>query len=281
VIEAAACGIGLKRVHADALMATAAGHPDFLEIHAENHLSAGGPGPRALLALRERYPIAVHGVGLSLGGHEAPDARHLERVAGLVERIEPIWFSEHLAWCSEGGRWFNDLLPLAYDASTLAATCAHVQQVQERLKAPILIENPSTYLAHRGSTMDEAGFLRELVERTGCALLLDVNNAWVSATNHARDPWALIGALRREAVRQIHLAGFAAELDADGAPLLIDTHGAAIDHEVWQLYERTLAWLGRPVPTLIERDNEVPALRVLLAECDAARAIQQQQAVRA
>jgi uncharacterized protein (UPF0276 family) len=282
MVPAHACGIGLKRLHADALMAPAgrgaAAAPDFLEIHAENHLSAGGPGPRALLALRERFAIAVHGVGLSLGGSEALDPRHLERVAGLVERMQPLWFSEHLAWCSEGGRWFNDLLPLAYDDVTLATTCAHVQQVQERLKAPILIENPSTYLEHRGSTMDEAGFLRELVRRTGCALLLDVNNAWVGATNHGRDPWSFVAALPREAVRQIHLAGFATEMDTDGAPLLIDNHGSAVAQEVWRLYERTLAWLGRPVPTLIERDNDVPALEVLVAECDMARSIQRRWA---
>jgi hypothetical protein len=276
-IDARACGIGLKRAHADALMAASRSggpRPDYLEIHAENHLSAGGPGPRALLALREQYAISVHGVGLSLGGREPIDAAHLERVATLVQRIEPLWFSEHLAWCAEGGRWFNDLLPLPYDESTLASTVRHVQQVQERLGTRMLIENPSSYLEHRGSSLAEAEFLAELVRRSGCGLLLDVNNAWVSAVNHGRDPWAFIAALPREAVMQIHLAGVETEHDADGQPLHIDTHGAPVDTAVWALYDRTLAWLGRPVPTLIERDNSLPPLHELLAEASRARRLQ-------
>lgn len=276
------CGIGLKRQHADALMAAAAcgeSRPDFLEIHAENHLSAGGPGPRALMALRERYAISVHGVGLSLGGIDGPDSQHLERVATLVHRLEPLWFSEHLAWCREGGRWFNDLLPLPYDDTTLADTVRHVQQVQERLGARILVENPSTYLEHRDSTLGEAEFLRALVQRSGCGLLLDVNNAWVSAGNHGRDAWGFITALPPEAVGEIHLAGVDVEADADGRPLRIDTHGAAVDAAVWRLYERTLRWLGRPVPTLIERDNAVPPLPQLLVEADRARRLQHRVAV--
>jgi uncharacterized protein (UPF0276 family) len=270
-------GIGLKAMHvAELLDRASAGDPvaDFVEVHAENYLVSGGPFLRHLEQVRARWPLSVHGVGLSIGGEAPLDSGHLDRLAALLRRFEPQWFSEHLAWSSHGGHWFNDLLPVPYDRPTLDRVCEHVDQVQHRLRRRLLLENPSTYLAFEASTMDEGAFLAEVVRRTGCALLLDVNNAHVSAVNHGRDPWDLIDALPPDAIGEIHLAGFAEDVDAAGARLLIDTHGA-----VWALYRRTLARLG-PVPTLIERDHDVPALSVLAREAATAREAQCQVVAR-
>lgn len=265
-------GVGLKQAHVAELLATRPGGagPDFLEVHAENYLVAGGPLPRQLEAVRARWPLSIHGVGLSIGGEAALDGRHLDRLAALVRRFEPHWFSEHLAWSRHGGRCFNDLLPLPYDGPTLRRVCDHLDQLQERLQRRVLLENPSTYVEFAASTMDEGGFLAEVVRRTGCALLLDVSNAYVSAVNHDRDPWALIAALPPSAVAEIHLAGFAEDRDAAGDRLLIDDHGAPVADAVWTLYRRTVGHLG-PRPTLIERDHDVPALAVLEAEAAQAR----------
>lgn len=274
----AMAGFGLKHVHAAGLLAAGtaramADRPDFLEVHAENYLVEGGPLLRQLEAVRACWPLSVHGVGLSIGGDGALDRSHLDRLAALVRRFEPRWFSEHLAWSSHGGRWFNDLLPLPYDGATLNRVCDHVDQLQERLQRRVLLENPSTYVEFAASTMDEGRFLAEVVQRTGCALLLDVNNAYVSAVNHGRDPWSLIAALPAAAVAQIHLAGFAEDRDAAGDRLLIDHHGSPVADAVWALYRRTIEHLG-PRPTLIERDNGVPALAVLAAEAAQARRLQ-------
>lgn len=265
----ALAGIGLKARHAAGLLAGEAA-VDFLEVHAENVMGAGGPALRQLARLRAAYPLSVHGVGLSIGAEGPLDAEHLARLAAVVERFQPRWVSEHLAWSSHGGAFFNDLLPLPYDAATLARVCDHVDQVQQRLRRPLLIENPSTYVEFAASTMDEAQFLGELVRRSGCGLLLDVNNAYVSAVNHRRDAWAFIAALPPAAVGEIHLAGFAEDRDGAGDRLLIDHHGAPVDDAVWQLYARTIERLG-PRPTLIERDNDIPALAVLAAEAARAR----------
>ncbi len=266
-------GVGLKMAHVPALLARGAGAflggAGFVEVHAENHMVDGGPMLRQLERVREHWPLSIHGVGLSIGGDSPLDADHLDRLDLLLRRFEPRWFSEHLAWSSHGGRWFNDLLPLPYDPATLNRVCDHIDQVQTRLRRPLLLENPSTYLDYTGSTMDEAGFLAAIVRRTGCGLLLDVNNAYVSGVNHGRDPWALIDTLIEAVpagvVSEIHLAGFAEDCDSAGDRLLIDHHGAAVDAAVWSLYERTIARLG-PVTTLIERDNDVPALAVLEEE---------------
>jgi uncharacterized protein len=271
-------GFGLKQCHAAALLAAEAADaptcaPDFLEVHAENYLVDGGPLLRQLEAVRARWPLSVHGVGLSIGGEGGLDSRHLERLATLVRRFEPRWFSEHLAWSSHGGHCFNDLLPLPYDGATLRRVCDHLDQLQARLQRRVLLENPSTYVEFAASTMDEGAFLCEVVRRTGCALLLDVNNAYVSAVNHGRDPWALIAALPADAVAEIHLAGFAEDRDAAGDRLLIDSHGSPVADAVWSLYRRTMERLG-PRPTLIERDNDVPALSVLAAEASRARQLQ-------
>lgn len=262
-------GIGLKSQHAAGLLAGEAA-VDFLEVHAENFMGAGGPALRQLDRLRAGLPLSVHGVGLSIGSDGPLDDDHLGRLATLAERFEPRWVSEHLAWSSHGGVFLNDLLPLPYDAATLNRVCDHIDQVQERLKRRLLIENPSTYVEFLGSTMNEAQFLGELVRRSGCGLLLDVNNAYVSGVNHCRDPWALIEALPADAVGEIHLAGFAEDRDGAGDRLLIDHHGAPVDDAVWSLYGRTIERLG-PRPTLIERDNDIPALNVLAAEAARAR----------
>jgi uncharacterized protein (UPF0276 family) len=264
-------GIGLKDAHALPLLQGAAA-VDFVEVHAENYLVAGGPRLRRLEQLRERLPLSIHGVGLSIGGEAPLDEAHLDALDALVRRFEPRWFSEHLAWSSHGGTWLNDLLPLPYNAHTLARVCEHIDRVQTRLGRRMLLENPSSYVEFTTSTRDEGSFLAEVVRRTGCGLLLDVNNAYVSGVNHGRDPWALIEALPALAIGEIHLAGFAEDRDAAGDRLLIDHHGSAVDDQVWRLYERTLDALG-PRPTLIERDHDVPALPALAAEAARARAL--------
>ena len=266
----ALAGIGLKDEHALPLLEGAPA-VDFLEIHAENYFVAGGPRLRRLERLRERLPLSLHGVGLSIGGEAPLDEAHLDALAALLQRFEPRWFSEHLAWSSHGGTWLNDLLPLPYDDATLQRVCEHIDRVQTRLRRRMLLENPSSYVAYERSTWDKGAFIAEVVRRTGCGLLLDVNNAYVSGVNHGRDPWALIEALPVDAIGEIHLAGFAEDRDAAGDRMLIDHHGAPVDAAVWALYQRTLERLG-PRPTLIERDNEVPALPVLAAEAAHARA---------
>ena len=257
-------GLGLKTEHFSEVLET---RPDigFFEVHAENYMVAGGPFHHYLGLIRAQYPLSLHGVGLSIGGEGPLDREHLARLATLIERYQPQSFSEHLAWSSHGPVFLNDLLPLAYDASTLDRVCAHVDQVQSTLKRPMLLENPSTYLQFQRSTLDETDFISEIVRRTGCGLLLDVNNVYVSCINHQRDPLAYIDALPLHTVGEIHLAGFAEDTDSLGDRLLIDDHGAPIDNAVWQLYAQVLARTGA-VATLIERDNQVPAFSVLQAE---------------
>jgi uncharacterized protein len=260
----ARAGVGLKPQHfRDALVA--GDKVGFFEVHAENYMVDGGPFHQALACVRERHPLSLHGVGLSIGGERPLDEAHLDRLVALVQRYEPQAFSEHLAWSTHAGAFFNDLLPLPYERGTLDRVCGHIDLVQQRLKRPMLLENPATYVEFEASTMSEAQFIGEVVRRTGCGLLLDVNNAHVSCTNHGRDAWALIEALPLHAVGEIHLAGFARDRDGGGAELLIDHHGSAVDEAVWQLYERVLSRLG-PVPTLLERDNDVPAFDALCAE---------------
>lgn len=262
-------GIGLKQQHVPELLGSAVAL-DFVEIHAENYMVEGGPRLRQLEAVRDRFELSVHGVGLSIGGPGPLDRDHLHRLATLVRRFEPTWCSEHLAWSGHGGHWFGDLLPLPYDQETLDRVCAHVHQVQEALGRHLLLENPSTYVEFAASSFEEGHILAELVRRTGCGLLLDVNNAFVSAVNHGRDPWTLVAALPPDAVGEIHLAGFSEDQDALGAPLLVDDHGSAVDEAVWTLFERTVAHLG-PRPTLLERDHDVPPLAALTSEAERAR----------
>jgi uncharacterized protein (UPF0276 family) len=268
----ARAGVGFKPRHFDALQADFA-PPGFIEVHAENYMGAGGVPHAQLTALRERLPLSLHGVGLSLGSEAPPDPAHLERLAKLIARYQPAAFSEHLAWSTHDGRFFNDLLPLSYDTQTLLRVCAHIAQVQERLNVRMLLENPSTYLEFQGSSYSEPDFITAIVQRTGCALLLDVNNVYVSCHNNRHDPLAYLAALPMHAVRQIHLAGHAEERDPDGGdPLLIDHHGAPVADAVWALYARTLALTG-PVATLIEWDTNVPTYATLREQAQRAEAI--------
>ena len=257
-------GLGLKSEHFQQVLATL---PDigFFEVHAENYMVAGGPFHHYLGLIREQYPLSLHGVGLSIGGEGPLDREHLARLATLIERYQPQSFSEHLAWSSHGPVFLNDLLPLAYDSATLKRVCEHVDQVQSTLKRRMLLENPSTYLLFQHSTLDETDFIREVIQRTGCGLLLDVNNVYVSCINHQQDPLAYLNALPLHSMGEIHLAGFAEDADSLGDRLLIDDHGAPVDNAVWQLYQQALQRTG-PVATLIERDNDVPAFSVLHAE---------------
>jgi hypothetical protein len=202
---------------------------------------------------------------LSIGADADLDHDHLERLAALLDRYQPESFSEHLAWSTHGASYLNDLLPLPYDRQSLQQVCDHVDQVQARLRRRMLLENPATYVSFASSTMEEAAFIREVVRRTGCGLLLDVNNVHVSCVNHGLDARAMLQDLPLDAVGEIHLAGFATQADAAGAPLLIDNHGAPVAPPVWELYRFALGLTG-PVPTLLERDNDIPPLALLLAE---------------
>jgi len=260
----AQAGIGLKAVHVEQLLADAQ-RPDFVEIHAENYLGAGGAPHAWLTRVRERCALSVHGVGLSIGAESQLDEAHLTRLAALIDRYEPEAFSEHLAWSTHGGAYLNDLLPLPYTTQTLHRVCAHIDRVQERLGLRMLLENPATYVEFAASTMPEPDFIAEIVRRTGCGLLLDVNNVHVSCVNHHRETHAYIDALPLHAVGEIHLAGFAEETDATGDPLLIDDHGAPIAETVWGLYARVLRKIGA-VATLIEWDNHVPDYAILCAQ---------------
>lgn len=263
-------GFGFKAQHFAELVADAA-PPAFVEVHAENYMGAGGLPHAQLRAIRERMPVSVHGVGLSIGAATPPDETHLARLAVLLARHEAASFSEHLAWSTHDGRFFNDLLPLRYDAATLQRVCAHVDRVQWRLGRRMLLENPSSYFEFPGSTYSEPEFLAAVVARTGCGLLLDINNVYVSCSNHGHDAHAWLGALPLQAVGEIHLAGHARDLDSWGRTLLIDNHGARVADPVWALYAEVLARTG-PLPTLIEWDSEVPSYAVLREEACRAQA---------
>lgn len=269
-------GLGLKPDHFEHVLQT---RPDvgFFEVHAENYLVAGGPMHHYLTRIRELYPLSIHGVGLSIGGEAPLSVDHLVAVKQLVRRYEPAVFSEHLAWSSHGGVFFNDLLPLPYNLPTLQRVCEHIDQVQEVLGQRILLENPSTYVEFASSTWREGDFLREIIQRTGCGLLLDVNNVYVSSTNHGRDPWRTLCEMPCAAAQEIHLAGFSKEADDAGGLLLIDTHGAPVAAEVWSLYEHALTLTG-PIATLLERDNDLPPFDVLQAEADMAESRMAEQA---
>lgn len=264
----ARAGVGYKPQHFQALV-EAPGAVGWLEIHAENYMGDGGRPLAQLRALSDRFAMSVHGVGLSIGGEGALDEDHLARLKHLCDWLRPASFSEHLAWSTHGDAYFNDLLPLPYTAATLTRVCDHIDRVQEVLARPMLLENPSTYLAFTESTMDEVTFLSEIARRTGCGLLLDVNNVFVSATNQGWDPVAYVDAFPLDKVGEIHLGGHDEDEDEHGAPLLIDSHGREVVDPVWALYAHTLA-RGGARPTLIEWDNNVPEFPAL--EAEAARA---------
>ena len=280
-VLSAEAGVGLKPAHYRAILET---NPaiGFFEVHAENYMGAGGPPHRWLTAIRERYPLSLHGVGLSICGAEALDREHLQRLRRLIDRYQPALFSEHLAWSTHETAFFNDLLPLPYTTETLHRVVDHIDETQEALGRTMLLENPSTYLAFAQAEFSETDFIAEVARRTGCGLLLDVNNVRVASTNQGLDPVAYIDAFPLTHVQEIHLAGFAPDIDEKQRPLLIDAHDRPVDASVWDLYAYAVARLG-PARTLIEWDANVPAWpelhgealraeRVLAAACRKERA---------
>ena len=263
----ATSGIGLRFQHHQAIIE---GKPPvaWLEVHTENYMGGGAP-LLDLDTIRRDYPISVHGVGLSLGSAEGLDRGHLTRTRQLAERVEPVLLSEHLSWSVSGGVYLADLLPLPMTEEALSTVCRHVDQTQTYLRRRILVENPSTYLRFRHSTIPESEFLAAVAGRTGCGILCDVNNVYVSAANHGWRATDYLAALPPAAIGEIHLAGHSVR-ELDGRRVLrIDDHGSRVIPEVWQLYSRALSLFG-PVPSLIEWDTNVPPLETLLGE--AARA---------
>lgn len=267
----ARAGAGFKAEHVDDILSTKA-NIGFFEVHAENYMGAGGVPHRQLSEIRDNYPLSLHGVGLSIGGEDPLNMAHLQRLSDLNKRYQPGLFSEHLAWSSHDGAYLNDLLPVPYDDETLNRVCDHVDQVQEVVGRQMLLENPSTYVAFEQSTMSEIDFIKAIAKRTGCALLLDVNNIYVSATNHQYSPEDYLDAFPVEYVQEVHLAGHAPDEDEAGRPLLIDAHDRKVADAVWILYERLVAKSGA-IPTLIEWDDDIPAWPVLLNEAAIAEGI--------
>jgi uncharacterized protein (UPF0276 family) len=264
-------GVGLKAEHYNTILED---KPDvgWFEIHAENYMGAGGPPHRYLSAVRQDYPISVHGVGMSIGADRPLDVDHLARLRAVVDRYDPGLFSEHLAWSTHNSFFYNDLLPVPYNEDAVKRVVEHVDQIQQAVGRRLLLENPSTYLVFVESTMNEVDFLSEVARRSGCGLLLDVNNVFVSATNQHWDPVGYIDAFPVDLVGEIHLAGHAPALDDNGDPLLIDAHDRPVSDPVWVLYEHAIKRTG-PLPTLIEWDNEVPPWSALSAEAARADAV--------
>ena len=259
----ARAGIGLRPEHYDAVLAQP---PDvaWLEVHSENYFGAGGRPLNVLAAVAERYPLSFHGIGLSLGSTDPVDRNHVDQLKHLIDRFRPAFVSDHLAWRSVDGAHFNDLLPLPYTLEALELVEQRVAAVQDLLGRRLLVENPSSYLGFQASVIPEAEFLNELAERTGCGLLLDVNNVYVSACNQGFDPADYLDSIVGDRVVEIHLAGHTVR-KIDGTRLLIDTHSAPVADNVWTLYEHLIGRIG-PRPTLIEWDADLPPLETLVAE---------------
>lgn len=264
-------GTSFKHEHLPAILAEGR-QCCFFEVHAENYMGAGGPPHRALEAIRRDHPVSLHGVCMSIGGPQPLDKAHLARFRNLVARYEPALVSEHLAWSTHETTYFNDLLPLPYTEATLGRVCDHVDEVQEAIGRPLLLENPSTYLVFRESTMSETDFIRAVARRTGCGLLLDINNVFVSATNHGFAAREYLADFPLSRVGEIHLAGHAEQADDEGAPLLIDSHDGPVADAVWKLFEIVIGQCG-PIPTLVEWDSNIPEWPILKAEAAVARAI--------
>ena len=265
-VEAGRAGIGLRTPHYQAMIET---RPDvaFLEVHSENFFGDGGQPLKYLARFRQDYPISTHGVGLSLGSADALDREHLRKLKRLVDRIEPALVSEHLCWIGVNGRFLNDLLPLPYTSESLVHIVDRVSELQDYLQRDVMVENVSSYLEFAESSIPEWEFVREVSQRSGCRLLLDVNNIYVNATNHDFDARVYLDAIAPGSVGEIHLAGF-----EDAGDVLIDTHGSPVSDEVWRLYEYALQRFGN-VPTLIEWDTDIPELAVLLGEAEKANHI--------
>jgi uncharacterized protein (UPF0276 family) len=263
----AAAGIGLRFPHHEQVLQ---GRPSvaWFEVHAENYFG-GGSVRRVLERVRRDYPLSLHGVGLSLGSAAELDAQHLSRIAELVRSIEPGLVSEHLSWSVVDGEYLADLLPLPLTEEALDVVCRHVEQTQATLQRRILLENPSTYLQFRYSTIPEWEFLAAVAQRTGCGILCDVNNIFVSASNHGWNPQVYLNALPAAAVGELHLAGHALRTLANGRTVRIDNHGSCVAAEVWALYVQALRRFGAK-PSLIEWDTDIPAFEVLLDEASQA-----------
>jgi uncharacterized protein (UPF0276 family) len=274
----ACAGIGLRAPHYAEVLDSRP-RLGWVEVHSENFFAAGGRVRWVLEQIRRDYPVSLHGVGLALGSTDPLDRRHLRKLVELVARVEPALVSEHLSWGAVGGRHHNDLLPLPYTEEALRHMVRRVSAVQEALGRELLIENVSSYLCFQTSVIPEWEFLAELVQRTGCRLLLDVNNVYVSASNHGFSADTYLRGVPPKAVAELHLAGFSAR-QADGRRILIDTHDAPVAEAVWSLYARALAYFG-PRPTLIEWDSKLPSLSRLLAEAARAQAILESTRVRA
>jgi uncharacterized protein len=265
----ACAGVGLRFRHHHEVVE---GHPPvaWFEVHTENYMG-GGSALGYLDAIRRDYPISLHGVGLSLGSTEGMDAQHLERLRAVIQGVEPGLVSEHLSWSLSGGVYLADLLPLPMTEEALSIVCTHVDQAQTCLHRRISLENPSTYLRFRHSTIPEWEFLAEVARRTGCGILCDVNNIYVSASNHGWNALAYLDALPPESVTEVHLAGHSVRQLDQGQIIRIDDHGSRVAPPVWDLFEQALKRFG-PVPTLIEWDTDVPALEVLMEEAAIAEA---------
>jgi len=263
-----AAGVGYKPQHFAQILEDP-GAVKWLEIHAENYMGDGGRPLAQLRRLAEQFAISVHGVGLSIGGESPLDPDHLARLKHLVGWLNPASFSEHLAWSTHDSHFYNDLLPLPYTNDTLTRVCTHIDQLQTTVGRKMLLENPSSYLAFDESTWAEPDFLTEITRRTGCGLLLDVNNVFVSASNLDFSPQGYIDAFALDQVSEIHLGGHDTDQDDHGAPLLIDSHGRAVADPVWALLDYTLAQSGSK-PVLVEWDNDVPDWPVLAAEAQRA-----------
>jgi len=264
-------GTSLKPEHLAAILADAP-QDGFFEVHAENYMGAGGPPHHALTRIRQDYPVSLHGVCMSIGGPQRIDPTHLGRFKTLVDQYEPALVSEHLAWSTHQSTYYNDLLPLPYTEQTLARVANHIDEVQEAIGRPILLENPSTYVVFPESTMSETEFIRALIKRTGCGLLLDVNNVFVSATNHGYSALDYLADFPLHDVGEIHLAGHAEQADDEGDLLLIDSHDGPVADAVWKLFEIVISRCG-PIPTLVEWDSKIPEWPVLRSEATAAQAI--------
>lgn len=261
-------GIGLRGPHMRELLET---QPDvgWLEVHSENFFGGGGAPTASLLRARQDYPVSLHGVGLSIGSTDPLDNMHLSHIQDLITKTDPIFVSEHLSWGSVGGIHFNDLLPLPYTEEALRHFCSRVVEVQEKLGQKILIENPSSYIRYRHSTIPEWEFLTAIIEQTGAGLLLDVNNVFVSACNHDFDPHEYLSAIPGHMIEEIHLAGHTCKQFAD-RDLRIDDHASPVSEEVWSLYANVLQMVGSK-PTMIEWDVNLPSLERLVAESEMAR----------
>ncbi len=264
-------GTSLKHEHLPSILADEM-PSGFFEVHAENYMGAGGPPHDALTRIRRDYPVSLHGVCMSIGGPQPLDKTHLGRFKALVDRYEPVLVSEHLAWSTHNTTYFNDLLPLPYTAATLARVVDHIDEVQEVIGRPILLENPSTYVIFPESTMSETEFIHKLTQRAGCGLLLDVNNVFVSATNHSYSALTYLADFPLDHVGEIHLAGHAKQADDEGDLLLIDSHDGPVADAVWKLFEIVIGQCG-PIPTLVEWDSAIPDWPILKAEAIAAQSI--------